>query len=484
MPDSPDSSDLGFNLDDDAWLEQAREALSPDIWDNLGDYEILNEVSRGGQGIVLRARTADGQIVAIKRLLAGTLTGTRGRLRFEREMEIAARLEHPAIVPLLRRDIVDRQPLLVMPWVEGLPPNRWARPQNGPARNQRQILHLLLGICDAITHAHHRGVIHRDLKPSNILVDAEDQPHVLDFGIGKLLQEDAEGSHEITRTSEFVGSPTFAPPERLLGTSEPTDVRDDVYSLGVLLYGLLSNAEPYPFGDTIASAIRALQENDPIPLRKHAPGISRDLAVVVHKAIAKEPNQRYSSVEAFSADLNRFLKGQAVHAHPPSRAYRAKKYIQRYPLPLGLGTLSLALIIGFGSHAKIQANRLTIERNDAILARSEAAEAVVRTQGALGFLTQEVLGQLDPHLRGRVASIPEILHDASLDISSRFGADATEISRIESPRAGFFVVDVHAVSDLDQDGRDDLVIAVSDNQVGAGGPFFQEGGEVHLFGVK
>lgn len=423
MSDSANSGDLGFNLDDDAWLEQARSALTPDSWDNLGEYEILNEVSRGGQGVVLRARNSEGQIVAIKRLLAGTLTGTRGRLRFEREMEIAARLNHPSIVPLLRRDIVDRQPLLVMPWVEGVPPNRWARPQDGPARSQRQILHLLLGICEAISHAHQRGVIHRDLKPSNILVDAEGQPHVLDFGIGKLLQEDAQGGHDLTRTSEFVGSPTYAPPERLLGSLEPTDVRDDVYSLGVLLYGLLADAEPYPFGDTIASAIRALQENDPTPIRKHAAHIDRDLAVVVHKAIAKEPNLRYASVEAFAADLQRFLHGEAVLAHPPSRWYRMQKYVQRFPVPIGLGALSLALIIGFGSYAIVQADRLTVERNDAIQARSEAAEAVIRTQDALGFLTQEVLAQLDPNLRGRVASIPEILRDAAVDIESRFAED-------------------------------------------------------------
>ncbi|MGB0953735.1 MAG: protein kinase domain-containing protein [Planctomycetota bacterium] len=423
-----ESLPLGFGLDDDSWLRQAREALEPTSWDNLGDYEILAEVSRGGQGVVLRARDAQGRLVALKRLIAGTLTGTRGRLRFEREMEITARLDHPGVVPLLRREILDRQPLLVMPWIEGVQPDRWARPEGEPPQSRRQILQLFDAICDAIAHAHRRGVIHRDLKPSNILVDAHGQPHVLDFGIGKLLQEDYGPQEALTRTTEFVGSPTYAPPERLLQPGSPADVRDDVYSLGVLLYGLLADAEPYPFGDTLASAIRALTESDPTPIRRHAPDLERDLAVVVHKAIAKEPEMRYPSVEAFQDDLQRFRDGAPVAAHPPSLSYRVQKFVRRNPAVTTLGAVSLAMLIGFGSHAKWQAKQLTVERNDAIHARSLADEETRRTHDALGFLVDEVLPQLDPRVRGRVAATTEVLEDASVDLAERFvGAPDLEI---------------------------------------------------------
>lgn len=420
---------LGFNLDDDSWLNQAREALEPTSWDNLGDYEILAEVSRGGQGVVLRARDAQGRLVALKRLIAGTLTGTRGRLRFEREMEITARLDHPGVVPLLRREILDRQPLLVMPWIDGVQPDRWARPKGEAPQSRRAILNLFDGICDAIAHAHRRGVIHRDLKSSNILVDAKGQPHVLDFGIGKLLQEEEQGEHgALTRTTEFVGSPTYAPPERLLQAGSPADVRDDVYSLGVLLYGLLADAEPYPFGDTLASAIRALTESEPTPIRRHAPDLERDLAVVVHKAIAKEPDHRYPSVEALQEDLRRFLAGAPVAAHPPSLGYRVHKFVRRNPAVTALGTISLAMLIGFGSHAKWQARQLTDERNDAIHARSLADEEATRTHDALGFLVDEVLPQLDPRVRGRVAATTEVLDAASTDLEKRFvGAPDLEI---------------------------------------------------------
>lgn len=419
---------LGFDLDDDSWLRQAREALEPTSWDNLGDYEILAEVSRGGQGVVLRARDVHGRLVALKRLIAGTLTGTRGRLRFEREMEITARLDHPGVVPLLRREILDRQPLLVMPWIDGVQPDRWVRPQGEPPKSRRAILALFDGICDAIAHAHRRGVIHRDLKPSNILVDAQGQPHVLDFGIGKLLQEDHGAQEALTRTTEFVGSPTYAPPERLLQPGSPADVRDDVYSLGVLLYGLLADAEPYPFGDTLASAIRALTESDPTPIRRHAPDLERDLAVVVHKAIAKEPEMRYPSVEAFQEDLRRFCDGAPVAAHPPSFSYHVQKFVRRNPAVTILGAVSLLMLIGFGSHAKWQAKQLTVERNDAIHARSLADEETHRTHDALGFLVDEVLPQLDPRLRGRVAATTEVLKDASVDLEARFvGAPDLEI---------------------------------------------------------
>ena len=420
MPDPPD---LGFQLDDDAWLQQARAALEPDSWNTIGDFEILEEVSRGGQGVVLRARRTDGTLVAVKRLIAGTLTGTRGRIRFEREMEIAARLDHPGIVPLLQRAILDRQPLLVMPWVEGIPPDRWARPNSGRPRTRREIVGLLLRICDAVSHAHQRGVIHRDLKPSNILVDDKGMPHVLDFGIGKLLLEDAESARQLTLTTEFLGSPTYAPPERLLSTDTPSDVRDDVYSLGILLYNLLANAEPYPFGSTLASAIRAIQEQEPIPLRRHDAAIERDLAAVVHMAISKEPERRYASVAELRADLQRFQTGDAVAAHPPSRLYGLKKAMRRNPAASVFACLSLGLILGFGAYAGWQAKRLASQRNDAYQARGDAKEEAARTHDALGFLTEELIGQLDPKLRGRVASVPEILRDASADIGTRFGDD-------------------------------------------------------------
>lgn len=310
-----------------------------------------------------------------------------------------------------------------MPWIDGRAPDRWARPLDGVTRSRREILRLMCDICDAIGHAHQRGVIHRDLKPSNILVDAQNKPHVLDFGIGKLLVEDQSSAQELTRTTEFVGSPTYAPPERLLTPGAPADVRDDVYSLGVLLYGLLADAEPYPFGDTLASAIRALQEREPTPIRRHAPNLERDLAVVVHKAIAKEPNERYASVEAFRAELQRFLDGQAVLAHPPSQLYRLQKFVRRNPLVTALTTLSAGLILGFAIYANHQNSNLEKERNDAVEARGLAAAEAERTHDALGFLIEEVLGQLDPALRGRVASVPEILRDASSDLSQRFGAD-------------------------------------------------------------
>lgn len=413
MTSPSDPVDFGFALNDEAWLDKAREALHLEGWESIGEYQILQEVSRGGQGVVLRARDAEGRIVAIKRLLAGTFTGTRGRLRFEREMEIAARLQHPFIVSLLRREIIDRQPLLVMPWIEGLPPDQWARPAAGKERSRREILVLMDRVCQAVQHAHQRGVIHRDLKPSNILVDAQDRPHVLDFGIGKLLAEGAEDEPALTQTTEFVGSPTYAPPERLLGESRLSDVRDDVYSLGVLLYELLSGTEPYPFGETLASAIQALQNHEPTPLQKVVPGLEGDLATIVHKAIAKDPSMRFASVEALQADLRRFLRGEAVLARGPSHLYRLSKFLKRHMAASLLGLVLLISLLAFGLHSQNQAKRLKVEQAQAT-AQSE------RARDALGFLLDEIFPQLNPRHRGRSASVPEILRQAAASLTGRF----------------------------------------------------------------
>ncbi len=400
---------LHQDLDDEAWLAQAREALAPGNWDQIGDYRILGEISRGGQGVVLKAEAPDGRVVAIKRLLAGTLTGTRGRLRLEREMEIAARLDHPGIVRLRKLEFIERQPILVMDWIDGISPLHWARPKEQPARPAAEIVQLLLDLCSAMQHAHQRGVIHRDLKPSNLLVGHADVLHVLDFGIAKVLQEVQSGQVDLTRTEEFLGSPGYVPPERLLHPESEADTRDDIYAIGVLAFELLSGQQPYELGGSLVSAIRAMQEQTPRDLQKLAPDVPRDVAMIVHRAIDRDRERRYPSAVAMADDLRRFQEGRPVLARAPHSLYLLSKAMRRNPLVSTLSVALLVAVLGFSWYAWDQAQNLRAEKN---LARE-----------ALAYVTEDVLPLLDPSLKGSMATMSEVLQEASTTVGERFHAE-------------------------------------------------------------
>ncbi|MBI4717914.1 MAG: serine/threonine protein kinase, partial [Planctomycetes bacterium] len=185
----PDLSGFGFELPEGTWLQRVRQANRPLPPGRIGGFELLEEVSRGAQGVVYRARQPNTRrIIAVKRLVAGSYATPAMRLRFEREVEAAAGLSHPNIVTVYGLDLSDGQPLLAMEWIEGEPVDRWAaQDAAGRPRPPADRLRMFLRICDAVHYAHQRGVIHRDLKPSNILVDARGEPHVLDFGLAKLV---------------------------------------------------------------------------------------------------------------------------------------------------------------------------------------------------------------------------------------------------------------------------------------------------------
>ena len=363
---------MALEAERDDFLSQPLVAPLPGMRPGLmvGPYQLERILGEGGMGQVWLATRADGlyqRRVALKLLRPG-FADPKLRLRFTRERQILARLEHPHIARLLDAGISDdHQPYLALEYVDGEPITDWCRTRNLPLDT---CLRLFMQTCDAVSHAHANLIVHRDLKPSNILVTPLDEVRLLDFGIAKLLDT---GERALDRTGtgmRMAFTLHYAAPEQIRG--EPITTMTDVYSLGVVLYELLTGVRPYRLKrHTDAEWEQAILEVDPLrpsltllrgegdvhqasatdahALRRRGRAIAGDLDNIVLKALAKRPEQRYSSVEALVLDLKRYRDGKPVQARPQSVGYRARKYLYRHRWAIStalLVTLVLTTALG------------------------------------------------------------------------------------------------------------------------------------------
>jgi len=332
-------------MPDADWLAWVRRAEATPTLGWLGSYELLAEIGHGAQGTVYRARQPDTRRdVVIKRLAAGSFATPSMRARFDREVEILGTLRHPHIVTVYGAERSAGQLLLAMEWVDGIPVDRWASGTDGRPREVRDILEVLCQIFDAVRHAHQRGVIHRDLKPSNVLVDREGRARVLDFGLAKLIRPDPSDALFQTAGTGFLGTPAYASPEQLRGPVDEIDVRSDVYSLGVMAYQLLAGVLPYSVATDIPALFEAILHVDPKRPSHQRSELGGEVDAIVLKALAKDIEQRYQSVDALAEDMQRYLTGQAVMAHPPSGLYRVRKFVGRHRTATAM-VLALALVL-------------------------------------------------------------------------------------------------------------------------------------------
>src|SRR5437667_10390836 len=290
----------------------------------LGDYELLEEVGRGGQGVVFRARQKSlNRTVALKVISLGQWASKAHVKRFRREAEAAASLEHPGIVPIHEVGERDGQCYFSMKFVEGGQLDEVAR--RAPM-SIRQAVEPSVHVARIVHYAHEHGILHRDIKPGNILLDAKGEPHLTDFGLARLVESESS----VTHTLEVLGTPSYMAPEQAVGNNAAVTKVTDVYGLGAVLYQLLTGHPPFA-GGTTYETIKLVLETEPRQLRLWNRKIDRDLSTICLKCLEKDPRRRYSSALALAEDLERWLRHEPIRARHTGVFTRGKKWVRRNP---------------------------------------------------------------------------------------------------------------------------------------------------------
>jgi serine/threonine protein kinase len=363
-PLTPDSVNDGHSdvlTDKSADYESFTSQLDGELPQRFGDYELLEEIARGGMGIVFRARQVklDRQ-VALKMILTGKLAGDSDVQRFYTEASSAAALEHPGVVPVYEVGEQNGQHFFSMGFIEG--ESLAAMISRNPLSPTRSA-NMLKKITEAMVYAHGEGVIHRDLKPANVLLDKRRNPHISDFGLAK---KTTSGS-QLTVTGQIIGTPSYMPPEQASGETNLIGPAADVYSLGAILYCCLTGRPPFQAANPMET-LRQVVERDPVSPRQLNSQIDHDLDTICLKCLEKDPQRRYATAQDLVDELDRFLNGEPIKARPISALDRSFRWCRRNPVVTTLvAALTLTFIIGMGG--------ITWKWREATFQRQQAEES-------------------------------------------------------------------------------------------------------------
>ncbi len=349
----------------------------------FGDYELVEEIARGGMGVVYKARQVSlNRIVALKMILAGDFSSPSMIERFQTEAESAARLEHPGIVPIYEIGAHEGQHYFSMRFVEGgTLTQAMAREKFTPHRATE----LMVKVARAVHHAHQRGILHRDIKPGNVLLDQAGEPLVADFGLAKILEQDSS----LTQSAAVMGTPSYMAPEQAAGQTKQLSTAADVYSLGAVLYELLTRRAPFR-GPTSAETLRQVMEVEPKRPRLLNAVVDRDLETICLKCLEKDPQRRYGSAEALADDLQRWLAHEPILARRVTLAERAWKWARRKPVVAGLivalhlvGLVGISGVVWQANRAREQAARAVLEAQRANVEAGKARQEAQRAESEL-----------------------------------------------------------------------------------------------------
>ena len=381
----------------------------------FGDYELLEEIARGGMGIVYKARqTSLNRLVALKMILAGTFATAREVARFQ--AEAAANLDHPQIVPVYEVGEQDGQQYFSMKYIEG------GSLAHHPRADPRAEVLGLIAIARAVHHAHQHGVLHRDLKPSNVLVDPQGGRHVTDFGLAKRL---GDLDRSLTEAGQVLGTPRYMSPEQAAGRKDLT-VATDIYALGVIFYERLTGRTPFD-GDNIVTLLRQVRESAPPRPSSILPGLDRDLETVALKCLDKDPTRRYPTAEDLAEDLARWLAGRPITARPVGQAERFTRWCRRNPVVASLSasvvTVSLLGTVAsttFALRERAEAGRAKNAEDAAVAARDDTERTLARSLGRAFFVGITGASESNPHLsKPEVESLWELASGVSNSVKLR-----------------------------------------------------------------
>ncbi|NOT30259.1 MAG: serine/threonine protein kinase, partial [Planctomycetes bacterium] len=364
----------------------------------IGPFRILRQIGEGGMGIVFLAQQERPTRTVALKVIHASLLSPRTLRRFEQEAEVLARLQHPGIAQIYQVGTYATEqgvlPYIAMEYVEGERLDHYAAQH---ALGLRARLELAALLADAVEHAHQKGVIHRDLKPGNVLVTREGLPKILDFGVARLNDDDDSRTTTLrTDVGALMGTLTYMSPEQASGDPAAIDNRSDVYSLGVVLYELVSGKLPYYLERTaLPEAVRVIQQEEPSKLSTHDRALRGDVETIVLKALEKDKTRRYASAEALAADIRRHLSNEPILARAPSTWYQLSKFARRNQvLVSGLAAVLLTLLAGVAVSTHLwlrERGANTRER----AARLEAESQQKHAEAAASFLVSLFAG-IDP----------------------------------------------------------------------------------------
>lgn len=374
----------------------------------LPRYRLHERIAHGGQAVVYRAtQIGAGRDVAIKLMRESLFPGAQDQKRFHREIRALGRVRHPNIVTIHDSGIAGRCPYYVMEYISGTPLDEFVRSQ---ALSVPDCLGLFIKLCRAVHAAHLLGVIHRDLKPRNIITDSNGEPHVLDFGLAKLIAsetEDAVPSKQMTMAGQFIGTVCWASPEQAAGDADVVDLRTDVYALGLILFQMLTDRLPYSVSGGLHAVLGRIREAEPARPSSISSRIDEDVDSIVLKCLEKDPARRYQSALAVGEDVERFLDGQPILARSPSAVYQLKKLVRRHLRVFALLALLVSVSTGSAVSLGILYSRSNLDRNRAIdaeaIAERRRADAEAAADAALftrRFLIADVIGATHPWTDG------------------------------------------------------------------------------------